>query len=75
MLKVKDGIKLEELEKFGFEKEYIFADWAYQKEYREGGEYKEHIIVWCNEREIQVKAIEILDTLYDLITAGIVVKE
>lgn len=74
MLKVKEGIKLEELEKYGFEKEYIVSDWCYRKQLADY-EYEEHIVVWCNSREVQVEAIEILDTLYDLITASIVVKE
>ena len=74
MIKVKEGIPLEELEKYGFEKVYIMDEWCYEKEYIKD-KYKEHITIWNNERFVQVHAIEILDTLYDLITAGIVVKE
>jgi len=74
MLKIAEGISLAKLEKYGFEEEYIFADWCYRKQLVDF-EYEEHIIVWCNSREVQVHAIELLDTLYDLIQAGIVVKE
>lgn len=74
MLKIAEGINLEELEKYGFEESYIMSDWCYQKQLTDY-EYEEHIIVWCNSREVQVHAIELLDTLYDLIKAGIVVKE
>lgn len=74
MLKIAEGISLAELELFGFEKEYLFADWCYQKQLIDC-EYEEHIVVWCNSREVQVEAIELLDALHDLIQAGIVVKE
>lgn len=74
MLKVKDGIKLEELEKYGFERKYIVADWCYWKEYKEEN-YKETLVVWEEDRKLQIEAIHLLDTLYDLIKAGIVVKE
>lgn len=74
MLKIAEGINLAELEKYGFEKEYKVTDWCYIKCIKEF-EYKEHIVVWCDKREVQVRAIELLDTLYDLIQAGIVVKE
>lgn len=74
MLKIRDDIPLEELEKYGFKKEYLFADWCYQKQFIDF-EYEEHIVVWCDSREVQVEGAELLDTLYDLIQAGIVVKE
>ena len=74
MLKVKEGIKLEELEKYGFERKYIVADWCYWKEYKEEN-YKETLVVWEEDRKVQIEAIHLLDALYDLITAGIVVKE
>ena len=74
MLKIRDDIPLEELEKYGFEKEYLFADWCYQKQLIDC-EYEEHIVVWCDSREVQVEGAELLDTLYDLIQAGIVIKE
>ena len=74
MLKIAEGINLEELEKYGFEEEYIVSDWCYRKKLKDF-EYEEYIMLWCNSRIVQVKAIELLDTLYDLIQAGIVVKE
>lgn len=74
MLKIAEGINLEELEKYGFEKEYIVSDWCFQKKLKDF-EYEEYIMLWCNSRIVQVKAIELLDTLYDLIKEGIVVKE
>jgi hypothetical protein len=74
MLKIAEGINLEELEKYGFEKTYIVSDWCYRKDFIDF-EYKENIVVWCDSREVQVEGAELLDTLYDLIQAGIVVKE
>lgn len=74
MLKVKEGIKLEELEKYGFRNVCVMGEWWYEKEYIEGN-YKEHITIWVKDRIVQVHAIGLLDTLYDLIIAGIVVKE
>lgn len=74
MLKIAEGISLAELEKYGFEKEYIVFDWCYRKDFIDF-EYKENIVVWCDSREVQVEGAELLDTLYDLIQAGIVVKE
>lgn len=74
MLKIAEGINLDELEKYGFEKTYIVSDWCYRKDFIDF-EYKENIVVWCDSREVQVEAIELLDTLYDLIQAGIIVKE
>jgi hypothetical protein len=74
MLKIAEGINLDELEKYGFEKEYIVSDWCYRKDFIDF-EYKENIVVWCDSRELQVEGAELLDTLYDLIQAGIVVKE
>ena len=45
----------------------------YEKSYFKGF-YKEKIIIWQKDREIQVQAIKLLNTLYDLITAGLVEK-
>lgn len=74
MLKIAEGISLAELKNYGFEEAYIMSDWCYQKKLTDC-EYEEYIIVWCYSGEVQVHAIELLDTLYDLIQAGIVVKE
>lgn len=64
ILKVKDGIKLEELEKYGFEYKHGIISNRYDKG---------TIFVNCDNR--YVYCFRDIDTLYDLITAGIVVKE
>ena len=74
MLKIAEGINLEELKKYGFENVCVMGEWWYEKKYIKDN-YKEHITIWVEDRIIQVHAIGILDTLYDLIQAGIVVKE
>lgn len=74
MLKVKDNVDLKELEKYGFKRNSNFPDgWAMVKTYKKGRYYQEDIYVW-NDRKIQVNAIDILNTLYDLIKDGLVVK-
>ncbi len=72
MLKIRDGVDLKELEKFGFKYQQVGMDYAYAK-YMLKGQHRECVIVWLD-REIQVDAIEILDTLYDLIKADLVEK-
>jgi hypothetical protein len=72
MLKIKDNVDLKELEKYGFIEQQVGMDNAYVK-YRTIGLYEESIIIWLD-RRIQVKAIEILDTLYDLIKDDLVEK-
>ena len=64
ILKVKEGIKLEELEKYGFEYKHGIISNRYDKG---------TIFVNCDNR--YVYCFRDIDTLYDLITAGIVVKE
>ena len=74
MLKIKDNVDLKELEKYGFKKNSNFTDgWAMDKTYKKGRYYQEDIYVW-NDRKIQVNAIELNDTIYDLIKAGLVEK-
>lgn len=74
MLKIKDDVDLKELEKFGF-KQDVYIDKCYVKTFEMGTAYKEEIIVWEKERNIQVThAIRLLDTLFDLIQAGLVEK-
>ena len=74
MLKIKDNVDLKELEKYGFKRNSNFPDgWAMVKTYKKGRYYQEDIYVW-NDKIIQVNAIDILDTLYDLIQAGLVEK-
>ena len=72
MLKIKDNVDLKELEKYGLKYQQVGMDYAYVK-YMLKGQYKECVIVWLD-REIQVDAIKILDTLYDLIKADLVEK-
>ena len=77
MLKIKDNIDLKELEKFGF------AFFERNNEYRTFTESAEQIIVMCENRHIYVEDVstfgivedEPLDTLFDLIQAGLVEKE
>ncbi len=74
MLKIKDNVDLKELEKYGFIRNSNFPDgWAMVKTYKKGRYYQEDIYVW-NDRKIQVNAIDILNTLYDLIKADLVEK-
>lgn len=74
MLKIKDNVDLKELEKYGFKRNNNFPDgWAMVKTYKKGKYYQEDIYVW-NDRKVQVDAIDILDTLYDLIKADLVEK-
>jgi len=74
MLKIKNNVDLKELEKFGFKRNSNFPDgWAMVKTYKKGKYYQEDIYVW-NDKIIQVNAIDILDTLYDLIKADLVEK-
>ena len=74
MLKLKDSVDLNALEKYGFKKNSNFPEgWAMVKTYKKGRYYQEDIYVW-NDRKIQVNAIYILNTLYDLIKADLVEK-
>ena len=74
MLKIREDIELNVLEKYGFKKNSNFHDgWAMVKTYKKGRYYQEDIYVW-NDRKIQVNAIELNDTIYDLIKANLVVK-
>lgn len=74
MLKIKDNVDLKELEKYGFKRNSNFPDgWAMVKTYKKSRYYQEDIYVW-NDRTIQVNAIELNDTIYDLIKAGLVEK-
>lgn len=62
---------------FGFKLNYNsnFPDgWAMIKTYKKGKYYQEDICIW-EDRRIQANAIQILDILYDLIKANLVVKE
>ena len=73
-LRIKSNVDLKELEKYGFKINSNFPDgWAMVKTYKKGRYYQEDIYVW-NDRKIQVNAIDILDTLYDLIKTDLVEK-
>ena len=75
MLKIREDVDLKELEKYGFKKNSNFPEgWAMIKTYKKGRYYQEDIYVW-NDRKIQVNAIYILNTLYDLIQADLVEKK
>ena len=72
-LRIKDSVDLKELEKYGFKKNSNFPDgWVMVKTYKKSRYYQEDIYVW-NDRTIQVNAIELNDTIYDLIKADLVV--
>ena len=74
MLKIREDVDLKELEKYGFKKNNNLPDgWAMIKTYKKGRYYQEDIYVW-NDRTIQVNAIKLNDTIYDLIKADLVVK-
>ena len=74
MLKIREDADLKELEKYGFKKNSNFPDgWVMVKTYKKGRYYQEDIYVW-NDRKIQVNAIKLNDTIYDLIKADLVVK-
>ena len=74
MLKIKDDVDLKELEKYGFKRNSNFPDgWAMVKTYKKSRYYQEDIYVW-NDRRIQVNAIKLNDTIYDLIKDGLVEK-
>ncbi len=76
MLKIKDNVDLKELEKFGFRLDYYVTDKVYVKELKKGLFYKEYIIIWFKDKEIQISnnGQILLNTLYDLIQAGLVEK-
>lgn len=74
MLKIREDVELKELEKYGFRRNSNFPDgWAMVKTYKKGIYYQEDIYIW-EDRRIQANAIQILDILYDLIKADLVVK-
>lgn len=75
MLKIKDNVDLKQLEKYGFEKKSYVDEYVYLKELIVGTHYKEEIIVWLKDKQLQISnCIRILETLYDLIVDGLVEK-
>lgn len=79
MLKIKDEVKIDDydlFEKYGFNPRYYMGDKVWELEYRKGLFYKEYIIIWWKDKEIQIRpnGQKLLDTLYDLIQAELVEK-
>lgn len=75
MLKIRDDVSLKELEKYGFKQDYYVDETCYVKKFELGTAYKEEIIIWKTDRQIQIiNGIYILKTLYDLIQANLVEK-
>lgn len=75
MLKIRKGIDLKELEKFGFKKIYSCEDetdiYCISSEEYSG----QNITIFCDDRTIWASGYKILTVLYDLIQAGLVEKE
>lgn len=72
MLKIRDDVDLKELEKFGFRKKKFFYELNYVQEGFNG------FIVDLDNRQISNYSgvdSDSIDTIYDLIKAGLVVKE
>ena len=82
MLKIKDNVDLKELEKFGFELVYLDSFIDFIKYIDDESEDREIILrVFTDTREIVVEAQQVeifafgnLETLFDLIQAGLVEK-
>lgn len=74
MLRIRKGIKFSKLKKYGFERDYAIDEWTWVKRKQIGLTYEEYIYVWERDGELQVKAIDLLETLYDLIKDGILEK-
>ena len=77
MLKIGDDVDLKELEKFGFKPDYYIDEKVYVKELKKGLFYKEYIIIYFKDRQIQIRnnGQILLGTLYDLIKADLIEKE
>ena len=76
MLKIKDNVDLKELEKYGFTKPKYGC---YEKLVKDNWNYKMYIYITKDTRKIQVNTyddydVDLDDTLYDLIQAGLVEK-
>ena len=80
MLKIKDGVDLEELEKFGFEYYEDSEEWFYYGFTEPNSQSEIRIYVNNDTRiistgfDVYVSPYKIHDKLYDLITAGLVEK-
>ena len=81
MLKIREDVKLKELEKYGFKKKIYNGEEFYQKDI---GDNRTNIIVDCYTNEVGIPTslygdipaqyINNLDIIYDLIKADLVVK-
>ena len=79
MLKIKDDVKIDDFElfdKFGFSPSYYVDSKVWVKELKKGLFYKEYLIIWWKDKELQIRnnGQIMLDTIYDLIQAGLVEK-
>ena len=79
MLKIKDDVKINDFElfgKYGFKPNYYCGDKVWEKEIRKGLFYKEYLILWWKDKEIQIRynGQIVLDIICDLIQAGLVEK-
>ena len=77
MLKIAEGIDLKELEKYGLKYKHLSCDiynhWEYMEVDKETKQINTTLYIFESDRRIV--NIDADDTLYDLIQAGIVVKE
>lgn len=79
MLKIKDDVRIDDyelFEKYGFIPSYYVDSKVWEKEIKKGLFYKEYLIIWWNDRNIQIRnnGQITLDTIYDLIQANLVEK-
>ena len=82
MLKIKDGIDLKELEKFGFKFSPIFHSYIFANTYTYGESIKEEYIsvfldnyvLYISTADYDCELEKCKDVLYDLIQAGLVEK-
>ena len=72
MLRIKDGVDLKELEKFGFE----FNNFGYYYKKIELPYGNQKLMIDCDDREILIVGAgeDLLDDVYDLITSGYIEK-
>lgn len=79
MLKIKDNVDLKELEKFGFRLKYNENNglpFYYEKEFI-GLNRRSDITIYIKDKELNIyieETKEVIETLYDLIQAGLVEK-
>lgn len=74
-LRIKEGIKLEELEKYGLKAKHSPIRSYNRWEYEKCDNKRTEVALYIFESDRKIINIDADDTLYDLIQAGIVVKE